>query len=185
MHCRKTAINTEGQALKLFREVELRLRNVGIEINSDDIELHLVNKNELREIAGGKMADPNGYTLYNYSTVMGKTVSREFDLYVLDGMPREEYITAAAHELMHVWQYERSNADKDRAFCEGSCNFAAYLVLEQLTGDEVRYTIKKLEENPSPDYGDGFRRVKKMVEDKGVTFWLNHLKSRYSFPEGY
>jgi hypothetical protein len=60
----------------------------------------------------------------------------------------------------------------DEAFEEGSANYAAYLVLRGRPGDEERLHHPRDDGGPDRAYGEGFRRVKKYVEGRGIPAWL-------------
>jgi hypothetical protein len=68
---------------------------------------------------------------------------------------------------------------------EGSCNAAAMLVLNKLDDEMVDFVIAQMEAEKSPIYGDGFRRATKLIESRGVTYWLDHIRLDPEFPIGY
>ena len=100
-------------------------------------------------------------------------------------MPRVRFMVAAAHELMHIWQYLNAPADNSPALREGSCNLAAYLVLSRHRSKEAEYIEQGMLASPDPIYGEGFRRAKSLAEEKGVPYWLDWLKQHLEFPDGY
>ena len=77
----------------------------------------------------------------------------------------------------------RVNSDKD--WCEGSCNYASFLVLESIDDEESRYGIQNLLDDPDPVYGEGFRRVKRFADENGRARWVALLAKKSSFPSGY
>jgi hypothetical protein len=183
--CKPTAIFDLDEAKKIFDKVKLHLASEDIRIEADNISLHLVDKNRIKEMSGKSSEHQQGFTRYRYTKIDNQQVIEEFDIYILTGMPEMHFISVAAHELMHVWQHQNAPGDNDRAFCEGSCNFASFLVLRHYAGEMSDYLIDNLNRNTDKIYGDGFRRVKKMAEDHGIDYWLRHLKSHRDFPAGY
>ena len=93
------------------------------------------------------------------------------------GLPRFDFTGALAHELMHVWLFSNAPTDIDPAFREGSCNYAAYLALQKYSDKEALFVIDRMLQDPDPIYGDGFRRVKEFVEEKGIRYWLHYLQN--------
>jgi hypothetical protein len=99
-------------------------------------------------------------------------------VYLLNGMPRAQMAATAAHELMHVWQFRNSKLRQDPALSEGSCNFASYLVLRRIGGQDADYVIDGMLTDPDSIYGEGFRRVKAFAEKNGMPAWLRLLKAK-------
>jgi len=183
--CRNMAVDNQAEAEKLLDSARTLLALDKIDIKKKNIELHLVNRDELKKISSGDIENQEGYTHYQWKRRLLVTVSRKFDIYILDGMPRNHYISVAAHELMHVWQYYNAPEGNDRSFCEGSCNYASYLALKHLPDKFTQYLIHKIDINEDPIYGEGFRRVKKLVEANGTDYWLYHLKNNKALPSGF
>jgi len=150
----------------------------GIETKDKEIPLYLVNRNSMSELAEGFHADPLGFAHYEKTSYAGGIITdRSFKIYMLDGLPKYEFISALAHELMHIWLFANAPGDIDAALREGSCNYAAYLVLVNYSGREVQFVVDNLMSDSTPVYGDGFRRVKMYAEKDGLSGWLNYLKS--------
>ena len=183
--CAQTAVNDSAEAENLFRSAREGLQNLGIIIDQPDIKLHLVGRDELKAIAGEKYSDPSGFVKYRQTGIGNDILERKFDIYFLYGMPKMHFISVAAHELMHVWQYLNAPENNDPALCEGSCNYASYLILREYPGLESDYLIHTMTTETDPYYGEGYRRVKKLVDDNGLDFWLEYLKSHPTFPDGY
>jgi hypothetical protein len=115
-----------------------------------------------------------GFTDYHEErNLFGRTSKRQIDIYLLYGMPRVEMIGTLAHELTHVWQFLSGRLKNDPALSEGSCNFAAYWVLKQMApGKEADFIIESMLRDDNEIYGEGFRRVKRYVEQNGISRWL-------------
>jgi hypothetical protein len=183
--CLQSVVNTQYEAERLLKEIQERLDGLGIRIDIDDVPLNLVDRKELGRNYGGDMTRNSAFCKKEFRKLFGKEVGQQYSIYVLDGMPRMHFIVAVAHELMHVWQYTYAPADNDPQLCEGSCNYAASMVLRQIGGKELQYQIVLMDKDSDSVYGDGYRRVKKLVEAKGVSDWLVHLKTDRGFAEGY
>lgn len=182
--CAKSTVTKNRHALRLLEEVRDKLAIEGIYV-TDKIILNLVGRNKLKKLTDNRMADPAGFTKYEWKSLLSATISSQAYIYILDGLPEIEFIATAAHEIMHVWQYADGKKNNLPALCEGSCNYATYLVLQHYPADETAYKLENMEDDPHEYYGEGYRRVKKMVADKGIDFWLEHLKKEKGFPKGY
>jgi len=183
--CRNSAVDDINRAGYLLDGVIQRLSEFGIDIETDNIHIHLIDKNELTQISDEKHRNHTGYTFYNAKSVNGEVLSKTFDIYILHGMPEVYFVGTAAHELMHVWQYTNAPFENDPALSEGSCNYASHLVLQSYPGKMAEYYIYNMEQNPDEFYGEGYRRVRKLVRHQGVDRWLKHLRLNKNFPAGY
>jgi len=183
--CRGTAVDNIDEAMRLQDSALSLLTLEGIEIDKGKIKLHLVDRDELKKISDEDIDLQEGFTLYRWSKREQIVINRSFDIYILEGMPRIHFISVMAHELMHVWQHYNAIENNDRQFCEGSCNYASFLVLKYLPGDYTNYLIHKLNINEDPVYGDGFRRVKEFVARNGIDYWLYQLENDKKLPSGF
>lgn len=183
--CHKTAVLKHSQAVKLMREVAARLDRLGLHVDTGPIHLHLAGLEEIRGLAGSSSDDLRGYTDYSEESFLGFTMSRKIDVYILYGMPRESAIATLAHELTHVWQSVHGRLHNDPALAEGSCNLAAWLVLQGVNTPQSAYVIHTMMENRDENYGEGFRRIKKFADEKGIAAWIRTLGAEDAFPSGY
>jgi len=177
--CAPTSITSVREARSLLREAAKKLEKSGISVDPAPVELHLVGQEELRRIAGEKSHDTKGFTDYLVKKgPFGMVTNEETKVYLLNGMPRTQAVATAAHELMHIWQFQNGRLDQNPVLSEGSCNFASYLVLRRIGGREADYAIDGMLTDPDRVYGEGFRRVKAYAERYGVPAWLRLLKEK-------
>ncbi len=179
--CEKTAVEDSATVDTIRSQIIALFNTFGIAIDDGYIPISLVDKKVMARLDNDHI-DPNGYTYIEKTTSLGITVEQNLDIFLLDGMPRLHVVATLAHELMHVWLYDNGPDDMDPALCEGSCNYAAYLVLQQYPGKESEYIQTTFRDEPDSIYGDGFRRVAEYVEDNGVAEWLSYLKSHRNSP---
>jgi hypothetical protein len=179
--CEKTAVEDSATIDTLRVQLAAMLRTHGIDITDEYIPIKLIDKTAMARFDDEKI-DPNGYTCIEKTTSLGITVKRKVDIFLLHGMPRMHAIATLAHELMHVWLSDNAPDDLDPALCEGSCNYAAYLILQHFPGKESEYIQKTFREEPDSIYGDGFRGVAAYVDKHGVTKWLAYLKANRNRP---
>jgi hypothetical protein len=146
-------------------------------------DLKLINRYEMLRIntTGGREA-------WGYSELKGKTSlfgllkEQKIKVYALSGMPRSFLLGVLAHELMHVWLFAHAPLDMDQALCEGSCEYAAYLVLKKRRDPHSRYFLEKQITNKDAVYGDGIRAVTKYVDKVGIYAWLDYLQGHSKPP---
>lgn len=179
--CAKTAVEDSVTVDTIRNQVIAMLKTCGIDVGDQYIPISLVDKTVMARLDDSHI-DPNGYTYIEKTTSLGITVQRRLDIFLLDGMPRMHVIATLAHELMHVWLYENAPDDMDPALCEGSCNYAAYLVLLKYPGKESEYIRTTFRDDPDSIYGDGFRGVADYVDEHGAAKWLSYLKSNRNPP---
>lgn len=183
--CRSTAVTNEKLARRKLNEIGTMLSRIGVVIETDDIEFELVSREELAELLDHGVTNEFGLTQYKETTFWGSLREREFTIYILSGLPRMHFISTAAHELMHVWCYVNAPEEEEPQLVEGSCNYAALRVLQQVDDAMAGYVIRQIEEESDPIYGDGLRRVKRLVDNRGLEYWLQHLRFDPDFPIGY
>ncbi len=177
--CAPASVTSIKEARDIMADAAKKLGKRGISVEPASIELRLVGLEELRRIAGRSSRDTKGFTdclveKYRFGMVKNEDVK----VYLLNGMPRAQMAATAAHELMHVWQFRNAKLHQDPALSEGSCNFASYLVLRRIGGQDADYLIDGMLTDPDLVYGGGFRRVKRYVEKHGIPAWLRLLKEK-------
>ena len=194
--CYQTAILELSEAKKIMKEVVHDLKWLGINIETSSVELFLVDKYELAEVGQRKNVTPHhkGMTMHLYHTNnSGEVHNQEFKIYVLKGLPEIHFMEILSHELMHVWQFRYALLENDLDLCEGSCNYVAWMFLNELKKKpeyaldaikmkEIEYFLQHIENNTDPIYGNGFREVRKLVNRMGVSYWLRYLQKYTSLP---
>ncbi|MFZ1683558.1 MAG: protein DA1 [Candidatus Zixiibacteriota bacterium] len=181
--CRKTAVERTEDAIALMYALKDSLAAVGIDIDRDKLPLKLVDKHKMAEISHGEHPRTFGYTIFEKtSRVYGLVTTKKFQVYALKGMPLIYLKVALAHELMHVWLGLNAPMYQDDAMVEGSCNYAAYLLLQRWSGDEVGRQAKSMMNDSDPKYGQGFRKIMAYAQSVGTFAWLEYLKSHSDPP---
>lgn len=184
--CRPESITDIDDILDLVHEVAEQMGTFGMKVDYNGIKIHLVGRDRMQRLSGHHSPGLRGFTDYREDfRVFGKSKNRRMDLYLLYGMPRMELISTIAHELAHVWQFNRGAFRNESAWAEGSCNYASYLVLAQYPGRESSFFRTSLTRDEDKIYGDGFRRVKTLAEAEGRREWLRYLGRGADFPPGY
>lgn len=184
--CRKDAITDVALAKEIMLEVAEHLEQSGIRIDTNRITLHLTGLKNMQELLGRGSHSLMGFTDYfEKRLAFGFKTSRKIDIYILYGIPKIDLVSTLAHEMMHVWQFVRGRLKNDKAFSEGSCNYAAYLVLRHYDASERGYIIHNMLQDEDPLYGEGFRRVKRYVSAEGTKTWLDRLQKKHELPNNY
>jgi len=184
--CRRTAVDDPGAAAALLEEVRGRLERLGLSTRGEEIPVSLVDLREMHRISGSRSHTLRGYTEHQETRITpGEVESYRSRIYLLEGMPRMEAMATLAHELTHIWAFLKGRKEGGGAFVEGSCNYASSLVVMEYPGKESEFVVNTLSENADPVYGEGFRRVRRLAEERGRGAWLDRLRGKEAFPPGY
>jgi len=187
--CRQSAIDDFAHANMLTDSVRFLLAQQGIDIRADTMEIRLLAMDSLKIRCMNESDDVSGCSNWTYTNPEnGKPVITKAEIVILYGLPQAAFVKDLAHELMHIWMASQSMRDWGEAFLEGSCNYASLLVLEHYhkkDPDLAVYYIENLCRSMDTYYGQGFRRVKALVDQQGIPAWLESLQTRHDFPEGF
>ncbi len=187
--CMKSAIDDPAATGPILEDVRSRLKRYGITVKGNFAETHLLDRGGLAKVSGRRAArsEEAGFTKLEKKTVNGRLASFSMQIFILKGLPETHFIATAAHELMHVWQHLFAVPNNDPALREGSCNYAAYLILRELSGetarkpgrsDEANYIIETFFNIKDRIYGKGFLKVYQLVKNRGITGWLDYLRNK-------
>jgi hypothetical protein len=181
--CAAKAIVDIDEAKRILNDVKGQLARHGIKIDKE-FSLRLVGLPELHRRSDDNGADQEGLTVYRQEKFLGGlwTVS-DYDIYILYGLPYERFIGIAAHELMHIWLLENAPSSPTAPLVEGSCNYAAFLVINACASEEAAHAIRRMQEDPHPDYGQGYRAVRSLVDEIGLSGWLIYLRENKTLPQ--
>ncbi len=174
--CYRNSANGQYEYDSILEYVLEDLDKMDLHINSENITIKAVNRDELRKAAGDDYSD----MLKGYSTTEVRNGSRNSNakhtVYALSLIPRAHIEAVAAHELMHVWLFQRTNNNHSSELREGACNYIAYLYMKSRFSDEAKNIIMLIDKNADPVYGDGFRKVKSKFQNRKLKDLLNYLK---------
>ena len=171
-----TSITDLDEAGSIMTDVVKQLRKEGIDI-TPEISLRLVTLDELGEISEGFKPDQLGIAIYESEEIAGGFWSRtDYKICILYGLPAYHFRVIIAHELMHIWLYKNGPTDNvDLALTEGSCNYAAYLILRKDKSEKGQLLLERFVIDKDPIYGEGFRKVRDFVDKVGIAKWLSYL----------
>ncbi len=183
MICYRDIIVETREARRIMEEVAEILAQYGLDIDYRDVPITLVDRDEICRRAQDLHADLNGFAYYEQSSVLGGLIkTNNFKIYLVDGMPRFYFTATMAHELMHLWLYANAPLEMEPALREGSCNYAAWLVMQHYRSDEYDILKQLQMNNNDPIYGEGLRKVKQFVDKNGMGTWLNYLRQHRENP---
>lgn len=186
-HCQQDVVNDTEEAERLVAEIHGHLKDLGIDLGKTKVEFELVDRGELSKKTG--KVDVDNFGLARQRTreyLLSFLNDEDYAIFVLTGLPRMYFISTATHELMHIWLYLHGAEDMEQQMVEGSCDVAGILVLEEYYDDVmIPLVTSQLLQSPDPIYGEGCRRVKRMVDNRGIEYWLEHLQFDPQFPIGY
>lgn len=184
--CHESSVTDIDVIMRLIEEVGRYMDSFGMTVDYKGLEVHLIGQDQMRDLAGEHSSGLRGFTDYSEDwRLFGRAKNRKLNVYFLYGMPRIELISTISHELGHVWQFNHGRFENDKAWAEGSCNFASYLVLGRYSDKEADFFRHSIAADENRIYGEGFRRVKRYVDDKGVDAWLKQLRKKPGFPRSY
>jgi len=180
--CAATSVYRITDARELIKEVKDELKAAGIEVD-EKYKLSFVSLQELNSKLDDYQVDHLGVTLYEKSETLGGLFSsKKFEIKVLYGLPQSLLRSVLAHELMHVWLFANSPQSQNQQMCEGSCQYAAYLVLQNDQTDDGRYFLDYLMRQEDEIYGEGFKKVLGYVNNVGLHPWLDYLRENKDAP---
>jgi protein DA1 len=143
----------------------VRKTGVPIRQNVNDIKLRMVNGETLSDRSGGSRHV--GQTDVRWTQVM--SVRRyNISIALVAPMPQTLFRGALAHELGHVWLMTESITKLSELETEGFCELLAYLYFSGESAPEAKSQISRMQENPDPVYGDGFRHVLAIYKRTGL-----------------
>lgn len=172
--CGPTSITTTEAVRALSSGVVESMRGHGIRVGIDGIPLLLLGRDRLQALAPDPEHTLTGYTTYLFEPD-GDPDESTFSIMLQNGMPETEMAFTLAHELMHVWMAKHRVTLDDEPWIEGSCHYAAYLVMQDTNTRESAFQMHLMESATDSIYGGGFRRVQRYVDENGVDAWLDAL----------
>lgn len=174
--CNETAVSDPYQVKSALRYTKRLLASNHITNLPDDIPVSLVDQDELKRISRIYNDSMKGFTDHNMSSRNGVVVSRSSHIYILSELPETMFRAVLAHELLHVYLFER-DLDLRSDIREGFCNLGSELVYRDTPTRFAEYHIANMLESPDPDYGGGYRKMSALLETRGWTMLLRDLPS--------
>lgn len=181
-HCEEAAVSHTADVRLLLDSVRQMLATWGITVDREP-ELLPIDKHRMLDVNSELGREAWAYTDFKQTvSLFGLWKSERIRIYVLSRMPRVILRSVLAHELMHVWLFTNAPLDMDPSLCEGSCEYAARLVVSDLDDPYVDFLKESQDTSEDLVYGAGFRSVRDYVRRQGVPAWLAYLRTNSSPP---
>lgn len=90
----------------------------------------------------------------------------EYTIYIYRHLSRTAFAEVLAHEMLHIWQYER-DIDADAILMEGFCNLGSFIILNKIGTPRAFNFIRTMNANTDPIYGEGFRIMRDIYKVSG------------------
>lgn len=166
--CRISEITTPAEIERAKVEVLDLLHRTGFDYIPQYISVSLADRRMLNQRLGVSLrANSHGYTKTLERHINAENILLEHSIFMLYGLPRLMFHAVLAHELIHVWLNERRLHHWSPKEVEGFCNLGSALVYQQDHSPLARVLEQRLESDPDPVYGDGYRLMKKRLHKKG------------------
>lgn len=172
--CEMTSVTDDYQIQSALRYTRRILEGNFIRDLPTDIPVTLVDQKALKRISNIYNDSMRGFTDHNMSTRNGVVISRDSHIYILSNLPRTMFRAVLAHELLHVYLFER-DLDLRSDIREGFCNLGSALVYQDVQSEFARYQLENMQESPDPDYGAGYRKMSGLLYQKGWQLLLRDL----------
>ncbi len=186
--CKADAIFDQARAQEIFDQVRERMRN-DLDLGTDrKIHFYLIGLPELEKRSPGETPPGGELGLYHYSFTEVTTTEKKypwsksrdsvkitnerFAIYALYGLTRARLIEVCAHELAHDWMQKNYPRIRDLKLREG---FAEYVATRVNTLYGNGFLNTRIEKNPDPVYGGGYREIAAYVRLHGFNGLLEHF----------
>ena len=173
--CKPDVVNSKSQVNKSVKNVVKLLENIGIYVNSNLMPITLVKtRKQLTKISNNNYNNIQGYTHYKEKTSLNKVISQTSHIYILSDLNLEIFESVLAHEICHVFIF-MNRYKLSSAITEGFCNLASELVYENYNTEIAKYALESMYLDTHPDYGLGFKKMRKLLNNKGWHYLLDTL----------
>lgn len=171
--CRPVAVGTQGEVKHVLPPLAQEIRALGVRLRSRT-HVRLVDPSELPSTHPGQAGEVAGLTLLSGTSAV--------EIRVLRGLTPARFGSVVAHETMHAYLFERGFPCTHPPSEEGMCELLAHEWVRRRKGPLFRWEQDRLEQNPDPVYGNGFRAARSSVERQGIVETLRTLRRTGRLP---
>lgn len=161
----ESAVRMAGVINKFYRENR---------ILTPPYKLYIVDTDQM--FHHGKSTGTNPVGLATWRHAPPAENRRTNVVYLLDSLSRTLAASVMAHEVLHLWQYERY-IKAPQVISEGFCNLGSYLFLQYINREESLHHGEMMMRDRDPVYGQGFRDIKAEFDKGGWKGVVSLLKS--------
>ena len=185
--CRRTAVMSTDDIAPIEKEVKRIFAAFTLDVRNEVIPVRLVRQDEIPSIRedGTSQIDTSatlGMAFCASRIQEGKATRFVKEILVLYGLPAEHFAEVLAHEYGHAWMWLTGYPDLPEFVEEGMCELFAWIWLKSQRTPEATYRLHLMENNPHPDYGNGFRAANVQFKKHRLLALLNHVKVHRRFP---
>lgn len=180
--CRREGIVGASEARAAVERVASEIRRDGFAVDASDVAVSLCDRKELARLTGSQTT--SGHTTFQTTLTNGAVTGERISIQILTHLRGDRFDAVAAHELTHVFLHREVKGELPAWLEEGLCNYAASLLLKRRSGTLAEVTLSAMEEDPDPDYGEGYRRVRKWIEGRSLSGLLYELRMTGAAPRG-
>ncbi len=184
--CARAPITDPGEAGKIFEQTRTLVSRLLGDTPSCRLQFFLADRPLLQrrlaesgrnwtdEELGLYHFEQNSRILYrNDRPVEERVLNRRCAIYVLDHLPRERFIESCAHEIAHDWMQHHAGVRYPEDIREGFAEYVAALADRASGRPEM---VRRMESNPDPVYGGGYRKVAAYAQQHGLNGLLTALR---------
>jgi len=180
--CFDKRIRSSNRYNDLLNKAVYNLSLIGLKIEKSGISIQPVNRDKLLKVSNNSAnMNTKGFCQSSYKiremNGIKKRISETYKIYVLDRLPQESTEGIIVHELMHVWIHQNNVKNLPSNILEGACNYMSYLYMKNRTDGASQQVVLLLENDPDPNYGDGFRKIRSRFDNKSLKEFLQYLKN--------
>lgn len=167
--CQLTAVNDQHKLHNATEQVKNLLATPPASFNDIPypIPIQLVDLPNLKKQGGTKInSDSRGFTRSHILSENKKRIKIEHTIYILYGMPLLQFQAVLAHEMLHAWLTTKDITLPDKEM-EGFCNLGSALIFQADSSTYSRLMLERMEKNPDPIYGAGYRLMTQQLKKLG------------------
>lgn len=184
--CQHSAVESLPRAQPLFTMIFQWISRQGLMFDGARVRLGLYDLEELKTFhqTETNISKTLGTTKINTILQNGSVVNREISIAILRGLPSTLFQGVAVHELGHAWLTIQGIVDLPEWAEEGFCELLCHRYYLHYKTVESSFYAQQIESANDSVYGDGFRRIKALVDTQGFRALISSLyfAKRLSIP---
>jgi hypothetical protein len=180
--CASTAIENAPQAKHLMPPLIDWLAKQGVRLRQKTFRIEVLDRTDFLSREGGRR-DPLGLTT-STRYMRKKRVDHATieSVAILQGLPSTLFEGVCVHELGHVWLVQHNIVNLPIMDEEGFCELLAHRHYLAIRGKTDLFYARRIADNSSPVYGDGFRKLKRLEERVGFDQIIRSLLRKKKLP---
>lgn len=176
--CNETAVDNDFLLGASMTYVRRLLEINGIDNLPMDIPISLVDQRQLKKLSMSYSEAMHGFTENNIQTRNGRVISTDSHIYILSHLPLTMFRAVLAHELLHVYLFE-NDLELRSDIREGFCNLGSELVYKDIDSEYAKFCLLNMQKSQHPEYGIGYRKMSKLLDQRGWDYLLATLDEIY------